>query len=352
MWYIASRKELAIIGSMEKKKNIIHINGKDRYAIMIETQRFVDAFKSRQDENSIDIYRIEDIRDWREITQNMQTLWLFIEKRLFVFSGSLKAETTKTGEVWKSAKKKSEAENILLWICENANDDTFIIFSGVEFDTKSSLHLWLSENADNRLYNDIWDRVTWGKRYPHLAEEDIQSILQSYKRAVSEETNESEVSSLIGQSFEKLSLIQESRNITASDKEESLSLETSWKIYDFSDAILRCDPIRALDIFHRLLESMNIHAFLASFIWLIRPSIYVKKYQSLGKTQKEISAISAIHPYVIQKSYESKITYTDLFNFYDKVISLNMAYRSGKWRKNPELWRIFDIELAIMGLKK
>ena len=59
---------------MEKKKNIIHINGKDRYAIMIETQRFIDAFKSRQDENSIDIYRIEDIRDWREITQNMQTL--------------------------------------------------------------------------------------------------------------------------------------------------------------------------------------------------------------------------------------------------------------------------------------
>lgn len=59
---------------MEKKKNIIYIRGKDTYGIHIETQRFIEAFKIRQDSNNIEIYRIDEIRDWREIIQNMQTL--------------------------------------------------------------------------------------------------------------------------------------------------------------------------------------------------------------------------------------------------------------------------------------
>ena len=59
---------------MEKKKNIIYITGRDSYGVESETRRFVDAFRLRQDENNIDTYRIEEIRDWRVITQNMQTL--------------------------------------------------------------------------------------------------------------------------------------------------------------------------------------------------------------------------------------------------------------------------------------
>jgi hypothetical protein len=79
-----------------------------------------------------------------------------------------------------------------------------------------------------------------------------------------------------------------------------------------------------------ILESMNIHAFIASFIGLIRPSVYVKYYRNIGKTQKEISSLMQIHPFVLQKSYESRLSYADLFIFYDKILDLNIAYRSGK----------------------
>lgn len=59
---------------MEKKKNIISIRGKDIYGVQSETQRLIEAFKLRQDSNNIDTYRIEEIKDWRRVTQSMQTL--------------------------------------------------------------------------------------------------------------------------------------------------------------------------------------------------------------------------------------------------------------------------------------
>ncbi len=338
---------------MDKKKNIIYITWRDSYGIDVETRRFVDAFRLRQDANNIDTYRIDEIRDWREVTQNMQTMGIFVEKRLFVFSGNLRKELSRNGEPSKAEKKNSEAEKMLLWICESITDDTFLIFSWVTMDTKSPLALWLKDNADIRTYDTLWDIASWQSRYSILDNEEVKVIITKYKQS-EDGIGESEIpiSYAISQSLEKLALIRESRLLTPSDYEESLFLESTGKMYDFSDAIMRADASRALRIFHLLLESMNIHAFLASFMWLMRTSIYIKYYKSLWKTQSEIATLVTAHPYVIQKSYESRIEYRDLFDFYEKILWLNTAYRSGKWRKDPELWLIFDIELAIMGLKK
>ncbi len=338
---------------MEKKKNIIYITGRDSYGVEGETRRFVDAFRLRQDENNIDTYRIEEIRDWRVIIQNMQTLWIFVEKRLFVFSGSLKKEPSRTGEISKADKKNSDAENTLLCICETITDDTFLIFSDVMMDPKSRLALWLEKNADVRRYDSIWDISSWQSRYSILTDDEVRAIVTKYKQAEDGSYGwETRVSYALGQSLEKLSLIKESRSLVPSDYEDSLFLESWGKMYDFSDSIMRWDASRSLLIFHTLLESMNIHALLASFLGLIRTSVYIKYYKSIGKTPRDIANLITAHPYVIQKSYESRIEYKDLFDFYEKVLWLNIAYRSGKWRKDPELWRIFDIELAIMGLKK
>ncbi len=337
---------------MEKKKNIIYITGRDSYGVDMETHRFIDAFRLRQDGNNIDTYRIEDIRDWRDITQNIQTMGIFVEKRLFVFSGSLKKESSRSGEISKAEKKNSLSESTLLSLCESISDDTFLIFSWVEMDPKSPLAAWLRANADIRTYDALWETPSWQARYPTLDNDEVKSIITKYKQSDDGSESERPLSYAIGQSLEKLSLLKESRPLTPSDYEDSLFLESGGKMYDFSDAILRADASRALSIFHTLLESMNIHAFLASFIGLIRASIYIKYYKSIGKTQSEIATLITAHPYVIQKAYESRIEYRNLFDFYEKVLGLNIAYRSGKWRKDPELWRIFDIELAIMGLKK
>lgn len=134
-------------------------------------------------------------------------------------------------------------------------------------DTKSPLALWLKDNADIRTYDTLWDIASWQSRYSILDNEEVKVIITKYKQS-EDGIGESgiPISYAISQSLEKLALIRESRLLTPSDYEESLFLESTGKMYDFSDAIMRADASRALRIFHLLLESMNIHAFLASFM--------------------------------------------------------------------------------------
>ena len=336
---------------MDRKKNIIYITGKDRYKIDEETHRFIQAFGLRQDASNIDTYRIDDIRDWWVIRQAVQTMGLFVEKRLFIFYGDMKKDTTKS-EKSKTDKKSTEAEIELLALCKEITDDTFLIFSWVSMDTKSPLRGWLETHGDVRRYDTLWDHISWWTRYPLLNTQDIHYILKRYRESSDDTSEEGAISYSIAGSLEKLSLLRASRNLNQDDYDASLFIESEGKIFDLCDAILRGDAGRSLQIFHTLLEATNIHAFLASFIGLIRPSVYVKYLREMRKSQSEISSILWAHPYVIQKSYESRISYVSLQRFYDKILSLNIAYRSGKGRKDPELWRIFDIELAIMGLKK
>lgn len=53
---------------------------------------------------------------------------LFVEKRLFIFYGDMKKDTTKS-EKSKTDKKSTEAEIELLALCKEITDDTFLIFS-------------------------------------------------------------------------------------------------------------------------------------------------------------------------------------------------------------------------------
>ncbi len=343
---------------MERKKNIIYITGVDTYGVETETRRFIDAFRMRQDAEGVDMYHIEDIRDWNKIIQDTQTMSLFGTKRLFVFYGVLKIQEDETFDIeisdsTEEKKNLRKSEDILLDLCKTIYDDTFIIFSGVKIPAKSWLSKWLYENVDIRDFWDIWTEKVWEKRYPNLETDIIETLLRRYKTLIWDDTDGSEsFASEISLSLEKLSLIRESRLIKDEDFDESLFLKWSGKMFDLSDAVFRWDAKRSLSIFRNIIEKVNIYAFIASFLWLIRPSMYVRLLKEYGKTRKEVESIIKAHPFVIQKAYESRISHDKLTWFYQKIISLNTAYRSGKGKKNAELWLIFDIELAIMGLKK
>ena len=114
---------------MEKKKNIIFITGKDAYGVEMETERLIEAFRMRQDSQNIDSYRIEEIRDWSMIHQDMNTMSLFAEKRLFVFRGEIKTKDKEVDTEKNDKKPTKKSDDILVEICENVSDDTFIIFT-------------------------------------------------------------------------------------------------------------------------------------------------------------------------------------------------------------------------------
>jgi hypothetical protein len=55
---------------------------------------------------------------------------------------------------------------------------------------------------------------------------------------------------------------------------------------------------------------------------------------------------------VLKKNLASKISYRDIYKLYTHMVRASIAYKSGKWMKDVELWRILEIELGIIWLKK
>jgi hypothetical protein len=77
----------------------------------------VNAFRERQSDTNIEIIRIEELQDMREIEQKILSVGLFVEKRLFVFRGKF------------HDKKEEERESFFLRILEHLDGETFIIFA-------------------------------------------------------------------------------------------------------------------------------------------------------------------------------------------------------------------------------
>ena len=338
--------------TMEKKKNIIHIYGKDLYGCELERDRLRDAFAEKYDVSNTESIRIEEVKDWGHVEQDILTVWLFAEKRLFLISGWY-VWVKKSEEEWKETKKEKKntiAEDALIRICEQISDEQVIIFSSLVFAPRSKLRDWLMMYASERKYDILWDTTLWRKRFPEIAESIIVQVLGTYKNVEStqEEIREG-LSHAIGETFLKISYLDDP---SENDIESSIMLEAWGKVFDFTDAIMRDQPEKALIIFHMLIETLSIYALIGSLIGLLRWSVYTKYLQFEGKNMRQIGQIITAHQFVIQKSYESRISYPKLRDFYDALIASNISSRSGKWFSNPELWHIFFIERAIMGLKK
>ena len=59
---------------MEKKKNIIHIYGKDLYGCELERGRLRDAFAEKYDISNTQSIRIEEVKDWGHVEQDILTV--------------------------------------------------------------------------------------------------------------------------------------------------------------------------------------------------------------------------------------------------------------------------------------
>jgi DNA polymerase III delta subunit len=160
------------------------------------------------------------------------------------------------------------------------------------------------------------------------------------------------MSSLIGESLEKLFLLSETTRITQAMIDESIHMEWGGKIFDLIDAILAQNVKKSLSIFHALSSETTMYSFLPGFITLLRWSVYIRYLKEYGESEGGAWKIMKLYPFVTKKAYNSRISWKSLSDFYDKIVFINIAYRSGKWLHDPELWRIFWIERAIMSLKK
>ena len=351
--FLAIHSVFSILSCMERRKNIIFISGIDTYWVRREKSRWKETFRTRLWWENIEEVRIEEVKDWKRIEQDMQSIGLFSSKRLWCFSGWFIKK--KRDEEEGTKKKKWEGiEEKILTLLQHLGDDHFVIFSNLLFESdKWILIPWLMIHADVREFWGLWENENWEKRFPELEEKIIKKVLRTYREGESEkEEISSTLADAIGGSLEKLSLIWYSRRISENDIEKSLDLTHAGKIFDLSDAILMKNIPKIRTLFSNILETTTPYELLPVLIGSLRGTLYVKYLQSHGKNERDIGNLIKIHPYPLGKSIRARISYREIAEFSRKLIDANIAYKSGWWMKNPELWRIFAIELAIIGLQK
>lgn len=339
-----------ILEDMPIRKNIISLSGRDRVGVRNELARFMNAFKERQTDANIEIIKIEEGTNFHNIEQMVLSVWLFAEKRLFILKGDFSEKTEKR---WKEKKTENRWES-LIKILENIDNETFIIII-FDWDIGGWFEKWLKDNADVRTFDSLFSVQIWEKRHPSLSETIITKVLTIYEKMYSlyeEDKRPRTISTLIDESLEKLTLLSETIDINEDHISLSILIESSWRIFDLTDAILSGNVKKSLQLFHALEWESSMYQFLPSFIGLLRGSVYVRYMKFYWYSESEIIQSLKLHPFVVKKAFHSSIRWETLRDFYDKIVSINIAYRSGKWLHDPELWRIFWIERAIMSLKK
>lgn len=246
---------------------------------------------------------------------------LFAEKRLFIFRGNREKE--------KKRGKKSDDTHPLISLLENLPDETFVVVDGPRNEDELGKYLLL--RSDVRMFDDVWSEEVWHHRYPSLDTTLIREIIKRYRMSVTEDSAEKrDTSHEIHLALEKLSLLSLSKQIETQDIDETMGMSAGAKTFDLVDAVMRGDASRALRLFRIIIREETSDRFLPSFIGLMRNSVYTRFLREKEIHESEIVRTLGAHPFVVQKALGSRIDWSTLRDFYDKLIDVNIASRSGR----------------------
>lgn len=326
------------------KKNIVYITGNDSYGVELELKRWINAFETKYGEINIDRYDLSEHEDLKWIWEILFMWWLFSEKRLFIFRWG-RDRKSKTPWIEEILEKKSQ----------DIPDDHFLLFHNI-WEKEEGLLSWLSKNSDIRNMNTLWNIDKWKTRFD-IDENIISLVLNTYKS--DEKYREKDdfnrfIWHDIFHTLETIYLLQwDGKNL---EKDEITNL-CHWyvgaTVFSIVDAILDKNISLAIDLVHRINTNDNEGGrWLSSVISNLGNHLTIKFLKHHWCNQQEINKYIKIHPFVLGKWYWSRIWYAEIRNIHKKFVDINIAYKTGKWLKDIELWRILSIELALLDLQK
>jgi DNA polymerase III delta subunit len=324
---------------MDKKKNIVLISGRDSYGVEQEVKKWITLFRERQSDINIDRISLETLRDGGQIRQHMLSGGLFADKRLFVISGG-------------NEKRDKTTDFVAFFtdVFESLPDDHILLFHSLRERAETLIPL-ITKVWDVRKHNDLYSKTLWQNRYSELDDRTIAKVVSTYEQIdgiLEDWEKNASMSHVIAGTLESLELIAQDRSITDDDIEAVIGTEWGGRSFDLIDAIVALDTQKALRIFEKIASTKSMFEFVPSFIGLLRSALYIKYLEQQGISPTG----TKIHPFVVKKTLDSRISFAQIRKLYQHMVTMSIAYKSGKWMKDIELWRIFEIELGIMWLKK
>lgn len=323
------------------QKNIIYFSGSDTYGVDLSIDRWKRAFEGRYGSVNIDRYDLAAVDLYPQIRDQIVMSGLFSEKRLFIFFGG------------KEKVSQKNFRELIEPIAPMIPEDHFLMFHSLS-KKEDDLILWLKKNADNRVHNDLWNVETWESRFADIDSWIIRKVLRTYEEGEKSKEDEKKnpyVSHDIWWTLKLIGLLDTDKQ-TPANIEELIHTEWGGKMFDLVDMIFAVNISGAVNLLRKISTSMKMREFTSLLIGLVRSGVYIKYLRELWLDASEIASTIKVHPFVLKKILASPVSYEKISRFYGALLESNKAYKSGRWLWENELWSIFSIELAIMGLKK
>ncbi|MBC7503977.1 hypothetical protein H7169_03320 [Candidatus Gracilibacteria bacterium] len=322
-------------------KNIIHITGNDSYGVELEVTRWLGVFHSKFGDINIDRYDLGDKDGLKGVGDMILMSGLFADKRLFIFRGGRDRKSKANG-----------LESILADKLSDIPEDHYLLFHNIG-EKEEGLTSWLRKNADTRKIDTIWDAAVWESR-SDIDMNALKLILSTYKSAEATRSKDEIMNPLLGHdiahTIEMILLTENSgQKLLKSDIISFCHGYGGDTMFALADAIIAMNILLALDILHRLSSQTKVDEWLGSLIGTLRNILYIKYLKQHGASESMIEQILQKQVY---KGYKSQISYMEIQKLYEKLVTMNVAYKRGLGLKDSELGRILSIELALLDLQK
>lgn len=228
---------------------------------------------------------------------------------------------------------------MLISIQGHLPDDHFLLFHNIS-PKEESLVKWLDIHADTRKIDTLWKADEWKKRYD-LQSSVITTVLDHYRSHESQREKD-DTNRLLGhdiaQTLGLVDILESSgKKLQTSGILELCNGYGGDTMFALVDAIMLGDTHKSLSILSRIKSINRVDEWASSLIGLLRNHLYIKYLKSLDKSEPDTSRLIPVHPFVLKKSYGSRISYQKLRDFYQKLILANIAYKRGKGLKDNEL---------------
>ena len=297
---------------------IIFLYGPDTYR---SRQKLNEIIKKHKEQNARVAFRFLNLKkdSFEDLRNETETISMFKEKKTTVITEAFSDSETE--------------EKVLQFLKEKKELDDTLIFYEEAVDKKKSLYKFLKKQKEVQEFKLLeggevrnWVKKEFGKYQREIDSMGLEILARATGNDLWRASNE--IRKLVAYSAKN-----SSPRISSEDVKMLIKPEIEPEIFQTIDAIASGDKKRAMVLLHQHLEKGDSPIYLLSRIrWQFSNLLSVKDLTERRKPFSEIIKITALHPFVVKKSYalSQRFEMGQLKKIYRKIFQLEIKIKTGK----------------------
>ena len=316
------------------KVMLIFLYGQDTYRMHEKLNEIIENYRKAHKSGLSLKYFEEEKFNLNEITNEVQTVSMFEEKKLIILK-NLSAVTraaVKGGKEDSSSLTTQVDDGLLEFLkkIKNSEDTNIVIYEENKIKATSPLVKFLKNNAKTQEFSMLegeklknWVRKKFLTYEVEVASGVVEKLINFVGNDLWQLNNE--IKKLVNY---KLRRVVEEKDIDLLVKPKIES-----DIFKTIDAIAQKNKKQALTFLHKHLEKGDNPLYLFSMInYQFRNLLIIKDLIERNRPYYAILKTANLHPFVVKKSYEQagKFSFPELKKIYQKIFQVDLAIKTGK----------------------